>query len=134
MHEGAITVASALTQNLQIVHLCVDPSYKERHERGIATNIGLDLMSQFGDEYPEICLWPREPSSKNLPQKVWEEYFKRIEESYRQREQIWLEKIVSLNKWPLLFICGANHFDPFSELLKHNNIRVVALDKDWAPK
>ena len=53
--------------------------------------------------------------------------------SDRIRELIWLQKIQELNVWPLLFICGANHFTQFVALLKANRISVVEAHPDWEP-
>lgn len=127
--EGDKTIASMLDEEHQIQYLYADPGYKERMTRGIATNIVRDIMN----EYPEICLWPKEPSSENLPREVWKEYSKRTDRAYRMREQIWLERIISFDKWPLLFICGADHFTEFSKLLKSNGFHVVESHKDWMP-
>jgi len=91
INDGVVTVASTLAQKLRIAHLYADPGYKERIERRIATDIELCVINEFGNEFPEIRLWPREPSGETLPPKVWKEYSKRVEESYRAREKIWLE-------------------------------------------
>ena len=49
------------------------------------------------------------------------------------RERIWLEKIYCFKIWPLLFICGADHFDEFSKLLKQSEFHVIESYKDWIP-
>ncbi len=54
--------------------------------------------------------------------------------SYQIRENIWLSRINEFDVWPLLFICGANHFDSFSNLLSENRFEVVKADQDWEPK
>jgi hypothetical protein len=53
--------------------------------------------------------------------------------SDRIREQFWLSRVQELDVWPLLFICGANHFTSFSALLKENGIQVVEAHTDWEP-
>lgn len=54
--------------------------------------------------------------------------------SYRIRENYWMSKIKELDTWPLLFICGADHFYSFSNLLSENGIEVVEAYQDWEPK
>lgn len=132
INESAQTVASTLAQELKISHLFADPGNTERIERGIEMDIALNLINEFKSKYPMLCLWPREPSSENLPQEVWNEHVRRTEESYRMRESVWLEKIVRLDKWPLLFICGNDHFGSFGELLRSHRIDVVPIMFDVA--
>lgn len=131
--NGPDTVASMLAADLHMWHLCVDPDDKERLERGIESDCRFDIVCKYGDQYPQIKIWPREPSAENLPAEVWEEYDRRTSESYRMREQVWLEKITIFDKWPLLFICGANHFREFSKLLEASGHHVIEPHEDWAP-
>jgi len=133
IEKGVDTVASILAADLHIGHLYADPDYNERVERGIETDCRLDIVHEYGDRYPEIRIWPREPSQDNLPAEVWIEYERRTAESYRIREQVWLEKISSHDTWPLLFICGANHFREFSKLLAASGCHVIESHQDWAP-
>ncbi|WP_347990152.1 hypothetical protein [Methylomonas sp. AM2-LC] len=135
--NGDATVALALAAELQppIPHLYADPDIKERMEHGMPSNIAdiiLGLQNEYAARFPEIRCWPRNASSENLPQEVWNEYLKRSNDADRMREQIWLNKIISFDKWPLLFICGADHFIEFSKLLKQNGVRVVEVNKDWS--
>ena len=53
--------------------------------------------------------------------------------SDRIREQFWLQRIQELDVWPLLFICGADHFNSFAALLRAGRIDVVEADPDWKP-
>ena len=53
--------------------------------------------------------------------------------SDRIREDYWLRKVLEFNVWPLLFICGANHFSSFSTLLRTSGIHVVEAYADWEP-
>lgn len=131
INQGDTTIASALAAELYLPHLYADPDTKERIERDIPNNISIDLVIEYGDRFPNICNWPKTPSSENLPQEVWNEYSKRTHNAYRMREKIWLEKILYFDKWPLLFICGEKHFLEFSKLLKQNGVRVVEASEDW---
>ena len=110
---------------LQLEYLYADPDIGERVSRGIQSDCRLDIVNEYADRYPEIRMWPKEPSKDNLPAEVWAEYDKRTNRAYRMRERVWLEKIISFDKWPLLFICGADHFQEFSKLLKVSGYHVI---------
>lgn len=56
-----------------------------------------------------------------------------IVQSYRIREREWLRRIQDFDKWPLLFICGANHFAHFAELLRKSEFNVIEAYHDWGP-
>ncbi len=131
--NGVDTVASMLAADLDIGHLYVDPDNNERVERGIESDCRFDIVCKYGDRYPQIKIWPREPSAENLPDEVWEVYDRRTTESYRRRERVWLEKITSFDKWPLLFVCGADHFREFSKLLGASGHHVVESHEYWMP-
>ncbi len=49
------------------------------------------------------------------------------------REQFWLRKVQEFDTWPLLFVCGANHFTSFTALLKASGFTVVEAHPDWEP-
>jgi len=54
--------------------------------------------------------------------------------SDRIREQHeWLRRIQELDTWNLLFICGANHFASFANLLQRAGIAVIEACQDWEP-
>jgi len=56
----------------------------------------------------------------------------RVKESYATRERYWLEQLRTLNAWPVLFICGADHVASFCELLKQQGIAAHVAAEDWA--
>ncbi len=132
--SGSETIAFKLATDRQYSYTCADPDFKERKEKGIEVDIELNIISEFRDKYPEITIWPNIANENTLPTEVWDEYKERLETSLRQRESVWLDNIQSLNQWPLLFICGANHYDSFSKLLKSKDIEVIVSYKDWEPK
>jgi len=55
-------------------------------------------------------------------------------ENDKIREKGWIQNIIALNKWPLLFICGSKHINSFSELIENSSIRVQVLHDNWEPK
>lgn len=133
INKGDSTIASKLAADLTLEYLYADPTLQERRELSIPIDIAHDIINEYRSKYPDIALWPKEPSPDNLPNEVWEEYFGRIENANRMREQFWLEKMKSFNKWPLLFICGTDHFDEFSKLLKTSGYHVIESYKHWLP-
>lgn len=128
------TVAAALATSLHVGYLCADPDLNERAERGIQSDCRLDVVREYGKRYPEIRMWPKLPSENTLPDEVWREYDRRTNESHGMREQVWLEKIIEYDRWPLLFICGANHFRGFSNLLRDRGLHVIESHVDWEPQ
>ena len=56
-----------------------------------------------------------------------------IYESDRIREREWLRRISEFDEWPLLFICGADHFTYFAKLLRETGINVIEAYQDWGP-
>lgn len=49
------------------------------------------------------------------------------------RERRWLEHVLKLGSWPVLFVCGAHHIHSFRTLLQANRIIVHVLCTNWAP-
>ncbi|MFQ5799920.1 MAG: hypothetical protein ACE5JJ_04180 [Nitrospinota bacterium] len=63
-----------------------------------------------------------------------EERRKAIRNEHAKREKIWLDKLRHLNIWPVLFVCGAEHVNPFCELLKKERLTPKVVCGDWSPK
>lgn len=55
-----------------------------------------------------------------------------VAESHAKRERYWLEQLRSLNAWPVLFICGANHVASFCQLLTQQGIIAHVAAEGWA--
>jgi hypothetical protein len=60
-----------------------------------------------------------------------QDYEAKVQITYRQREAEWLRRIEQLNIWPVLVICGSDHFDHFCELLTTSGIEVISDEKNW---
>jgi hypothetical protein len=56
-----------------------------------------------------------------------------IRKSQSIRERHWKRELLQLNKWPVLFVCGADHVLPFQQLLQENGLSAEIADHDWAP-
>lgn len=127
------TIAWTISGEQGCEYLYADPDREERVERGIPIEFALDIQQKYVDKYPEISMWPSEPNKDNLPKEVWMEYVRITNHSNRMPEKVWLEKIEGIISWPLLFICGADHFDEFSKLLTRSGYQVINSYTDWHP-
>ena len=62
-----------------------------------------------------------------------EEINRTIEESHGRREQCWLDAILLLDRWPVLFVCGASHIDSFRARVTARGLSPTVLRADWSP-
>lgn len=53
---------------------------------------------------------------------------------FRKRETVWCDRLLSFDKWPVLFVCGANHVESFSSLLAERGLDVEVLESCWEAK
>jgi hypothetical protein len=108
------SVSKQVADALGILHRYCDPSSEERRAIGIID----------GDPIVESRLWA--PCD--------EQNFKaEVRDSYNKRRGHWLEHLLQLNVWPLLFVCGANHAEPFRKRLQADGIDAHVLFANWAP-
>lgn len=121
------SIASDVSSKLEIKYKIIEPTPNELDGLGIEQihRIKYQLMSLY-----EIDNWPTEPSI-DLPIEVYKEWNDRVQLTYRQREAVWLKRIRDLNTWPVLIICGADHFRPFYELLISSDIVVIGECEKW---
>lgn len=100
---------------LGIAHRYCDPNSEQRAALGITTDQDIKLAGFFNDLDEE---------------KIEHE----IGAAHAIRERYWMEQLFSLDCWPTLFVCGANHIKQFRKLLKENGLSVVIAARDWAPR
>jgi len=55
----------------------------------------------------------------------------KLEASHRARERYWLQQIIALNVWPVLFVCGADHSTSLLSLLPEHDVQVELVANDW---
>lgn len=113
------SVAQQVCALLGLRHQLSDPSPEERYKLGI-------LQDNYIRAEHMIDEWTQEQIEADVLARG------RVP-SDRIREQFWLRKIQELDLWPLLFICGANHFTAFTALLRAGHIEVVEVRPDWEP-
>jgi hypothetical protein len=57
----------------------------------------------------------------------------KVRASHESRERFWLDQLLVLDLWPVVFVCGANHAKSFSSVLKLRGLHVDVVANDWAP-
>ena len=88
-------------------------------------SIGYQLARELG--IPHDYSDPDEPTRKALS-------IEKGKQGDPERERYWLERLQSLfDKFPVLFILGANHFERFTSLLTQSGFQVFEVVRDWKP-
>ncbi|MBY0238544.1 MAG: hypothetical protein K2X55_04445 [Burkholderiaceae bacterium] len=115
-HSVTETIGAQVCRYLQIQSAYCDASWEDR----------VELRKSF----PAF-----EPIDTTLSAQQLAECELEFEDRYMPpaRERFWLAKILQLESWPLLFICGSDHFDTFGALLRENGIQVINGPADWVP-
>jgi hypothetical protein len=87
-------------------------------------SIGCQLARELGmaHDYSD----PDEPTRKALS-------IEKGKQGDPERERYWLERLQSFDKFPVLFILGANHFERFTSLLTQSGFQVFEVVRDWKP-
>jgi hypothetical protein len=62
-----------------------------------------------------------------------DEINRNVRASHGRREKYWLDGILALDCWPVLFVCGANHIDGFGANAKAQGLSPKVLVADWCP-
>ncbi len=122
MHENRVaeSVAQQLSVELGLYHQLSDPSPKERVALGIRQDNDIKLDGFLNG-------WASEQIEAEIVESG------RVV-SDRIREQCWLRRIQEFNVWPLLFICGADHFTSFAAVLRNAGVNVVEAHQDGEPE
>jgi hypothetical protein len=108
----ATSIPARLAESLQIQHRFCDPCRTERTTLGIFQEN--DIRAQaFLSGWPET------------------EISTRILAEHTKRERYWLNQLRSLNRWPVLFVCGANHVCSFHALLGQEDVTACVETEDW---
>jgi len=108
------SVCEVVANELTLRYCLCDPDRATRQKLGIRQENDIRLEGFQNDWAPEIVK-------------------KKISDEHRKREEIWLSHIDNLYRYPVLFVCGANHVKSFSDLLSGKGLRSQVLSEDWAP-
>jgi hypothetical protein len=114
LYGATQSVCEQVADSLRIRHCYCDPSPEEQKTLGIA-HPGKSDPSAFSP----VC----DPG----------EIDPEVSASNAIRERCWLECLLKLDSWPVLFVCGPHHVVPFGTLLRDNNIIANVLFPTWAP-
>ena len=114
-HGAVASVCKRLAESRGLLHRYCDPDMATRSSHGIQALEPIILQGQrsgLSDE--EIARQVRELA-------------------YDPREQYWLAQLLEPDRWPILFVCGADHVDSFAEKVRALGRPVMILERDWAP-
>lgn len=117
-----VSIAKNISDEISITYKIIEPTPTEIQELDIEEShrIIWELLNRF-----DLENW------EDRPVEATAEYNTRIENTYRQREAEWLKRINTLNIWTVLIICGADHYEPFYELLVSSGIEVIKEEDRW---
>ena len=120
--DECTSIAAEISTKLNIMYKIIEPTEDEREELGIEDRAIIDC--EFVFKY--------KVNIDSLSPEAHEEYNKRIQNVYRERESEWFKRICELDTWPVLIICGSKHCQPFFELLSKEGIDTVKEQSKWA--
>jgi hypothetical protein len=107
-----LTVCNQVADSLHLTHCSCDPSIEEQKTLGIA---------HPGNTNPSAFSAVPDPHEVDPD----------VEAAHEIRRRCWLQHIVELDSWPVLFVCGAHHVEPFHERLLANSLVVHVLCPRW---
>lgn len=108
------SVCRNISISRNIAHRYCDPNLDQRKALGIL------------QENPiRIDGWLKGWSQKKIEQEV--------RASHSIRERYWSDQLAILDKWPVLFVCGAEHTKPFRSLLEQRGLSIRIAACDWEP-
>lgn len=112
------SVVADLSTKLGVFYRNIEPTPEERKALGISSlnEIDCSIFMEFDDPNSQSA----QTESKVRKEKV-----------YARRESEWLARVKNINSFPILVICGANHFQSFGDLLKKNGFQVMDECKLW---
>jgi hypothetical protein len=113
-HGAPSSLGKQIADERGIRHRYCDPDRQTRNELGI---------SQENCIRAAAIHW-------NLSE---DEVGERILDSRDRRELYWLDRVLELDCWPVLFICGANHVDSFAAKINGRGLTAKVLASDWSP-
>ena len=125
--DAKVIVARHVGVELNVCHLLIDPHPSEYQ------NLGVKCYHKI--VYEVMCTYDLDaaPSDENnTPSEASTTFRSRIAlEHNHPRECEWLKRIQNSDIWPVLIICGADHFESFSTLLLDNGINVKKSYSNW---
>lgn len=109
------SIAKSLADEIAIRHGYCDMNNAERAINGV---IHMNTIKAQG--------WLSNSSEEQIAAEV------RASHAIRERE--WLKRIIELDIWPVLFVCGAEHVPHIKKLILDNRIKAAIACNDWEPQ
>lgn len=106
------SVLQRIAHTLGLTHQHCDPDRVTRTKLGILQENGIRARA-FLERWSERVVQEK------------------LEASHHLREQYWLQQIIALNMWPVLFVCGADHSTSLLSLLSEHDVQVELVASDW---
>jgi hypothetical protein len=115
-YELSCSATYTLAMDLGLRHRYCEPDPEEQAALGIEEEGAIRLMALpplFGQN------WSSEQVATGI----------RGARSLRERE--WVRRLLDLNAWPTIFVCGALHVSSVRQLLEKSGVSVVVADENW---
>jgi hypothetical protein len=110
--ETSRSLCEEIANAAGLSHRYCDPNNEQRK--------ALNLRGKQDIEWDGFCFdWS--------PERIEQE----VAASHSIRERYWLTQLLQLARWPVLFICGADHIDSFYLVLKSKGLHVDIVVRDW---
>ena len=113
-NKRSTSIPQRLATSLKLEHRFCDPNRSERIALGILQENDIRARA-FGSGSSEA------------------EIVACVAESHQKRERYWLDQLRALDRWPVLFVCGADHVGSLATLLEREGIAKLIAAQDWAP-
>jgi hypothetical protein len=107
-----VSVLQSLANDLDLPHLFCEPDRSERDVLGAAEETLIRMQALMNVQSEEVVQ-------------------AQLEEQFRIRETVWLQRLEGLSVWPVLFVCGANHVRSFSARLAAPGVSVKVVHPNW---
>jgi hypothetical protein len=107
-----MTICQIIAERLNILHRYCDPDPAQRKSLGITSEQEVSLDGFFNDRSPQQ-IEARRSAEVGI------------------RESYWLDQLLDMNTWPVLFVCGANHVETFPQILDDQKIAYEIIFRDW---
>ena len=107
-----MTICQITAERLNILHRYCDPDSFQREKLGITSEQEVSLDGFFNNRSPQSIETRRFAESEI-------------------REKYWLDQLLDMNTWPVLFVCGANHAESFPKILDDQTIAYEIIVRDW---
>jgi hypothetical protein len=116
----AQSVCHQIALSRGFAHRYCDPDRMQRAAMGILQENDVKLKA-WKEQWPERGR-KREARIK-----------RELRASDAARERYWLERLIELDTWPALLVCGANHVRYFCDLAEKQGFEVRVAADDWEP-